>query len=435
MEKAFEIDIVRQVIYQTILQEYIKNPDDFIGRKDQIALTSFYEHLLSNEEIDRYVETVRDLNNQQNRTGLIANGIIVEPSNPTITNLNQCDIIPLEFTLNFRCTLANRDKVRYTLNNVITVLKGRKQDVAEFDNGKLFLVGTMGNNVNGSPTIESGDFIGALPLGQSLDTWINNTITSLSQNYLFTANVFEDGSYLYFETIGGKLAVAVYEYDSENQTYVWHERQESSDYPNIIFPPEHNSFVKWKVSLSFDSFRCTEPRTLNAEDYCDLIFGGSATIVSQYVLLGNELTKLSIKKHGVKTATGLDTTLTNGVNYYLEPLETPSGNNASTTANQLISNKFFTNSHTDGLTITRQYTFVMDSNIGLLKDLFLYARYGIQNNIAPNLLYKVTEYFSAWGIVNVYEKLCKIVENIDIENNESDVMTISLVFQLQGDND
>ena len=76
MTRAFEIDFVRQVIYQTLLKEHNEHPTDFIGGVNELALTSFYEHLLSNEEIDRYIETVRDLNDQQNRTGLIANGTI-----------------------------------------------------------------------------------------------------------------------------------------------------------------------------------------------------------------------------------------------------------------------------------------------------------------------------------------------------------------------
>ena len=433
MEKAFEIDVIRQIVEQLMLQEHIKNPY-FIGGKNQLALTSFYEHLASDEEVDRYVKTVRDLTEQQNRMGLLANGVIVAPSSPTITNLNQCTIIPLDFTINFRCTLENRDLLKYSLNNVVRILKGRKQDICEFDNGKLFLVGTLGNNVNGNPQIRNGDFIGVLPNtnpATTVNTFITNRQSDLITNYGFESEVLTTvGSYLYYEEqSSGKLKVAVLTSDNG-----WQPQVESNDYPNIIFPPEHNSFTKWKVSMSFDSTRCSEPRTLNSKDLCDLSLGGSATIVSENVMLGNELTKLSISKVGYKSSSGLVAS-TDTTKYWLEPLEMPSGNGASTIANQLTSNKFITNSHTDGLTISRQYSFVCDKSINLLKELFMYARYGVQTSITPNLIYEVNEIFSAWGNVDLITTKMRITNDIDIENNESDVLTISLPMQVQGDND
>lgn len=444
MNKAFEIDYIRQIIIQTLQKEHNENPN-YIGGDNQVRLTSFYEHLASDDEVDRYVATVRDLTNQQNRLGLIANGVILAPSNPTITNLNQCTIIPLEFTINFRCTLANRDILKGTLDNVVSILKGRKQDIAELDNGKLFMVGTLGNNINGTPLIRNGDFIGSYTPSETLtlDTFIDNKILDLQQNKGFYTYSKQVNNYLYYEdTNDNQLKVAVVKYDEESETNVWYPQLETKDYPNIIFPSQHNSFKKWKVSLSFDSFRCSEPRTLNANEFCDLSFGGSATIVSESVMLGNELTKLSIKKVGYKSASGLvassDTT-----NYWLEPLEMPSGNGASTIANQLNSNKFITNSHTDGLTISRQYSFVYDYSIPLLKQLFNYARYGtfnttinnVQYTITPNMIYEVGELFSEWGNVELIKSNTRIVEDIDIENNENDILTITLPMQLQGDND
>lgn len=433
MERAFEIDVIRQIVEQLMLQEHIKNPY-FIGGKNQLALTSFYEHLASDEEVDRYVKTVRDLTEQQNRMGLLANGVIVAPSSPTITNLNQCTIIPLDFTINFRCTLENRDLLKYSLNNVVRILKGRKQDICEFDNGKLFLVGTLGNNVNGNPQIRNGDFIG-ISSEDDIDTYIKGVISDLVDYKGFEVYNNVEGNYLYFEDIDThQLKVAILEYDTDNEIFVWNPQVQSNNYPNVIFPPEHNSFTKWKVSISFDSTRCSEPRTLNSKELCDLSLGGSATIVSRSVLLGNELTKLYIKKYGIKNASGF-TQNSDTTKYWLEPLEMPSGNGASTTPNQLISNAFVTNSHTDGMTISRQYSFVYDYSIGLLKELYEYSRYGIQTHITPNLIYEVCEVFSSWGVVDLYTRYFKVVEDIEVENNESDVVTISMPLQLQGDND
>ena len=428
MAQAFEIDFIRQIIIQTLQKEHINNPSKYIGSDNQIRLTSFYEHLASDEEVDRYVETVRDLTNQQNRTGLIANGVIVAPSNPTITNLNQCTIIPLEFSLNFRCTLADRDIVKESLNNMVSILKGRKHDIAEFDNGQLFLVGTIGNNSVGAPQIRNGDFIGKKIVGPGLDGFIKSKINTLATTYSFINNA---DKYLYYEEALSKvLKVAVLKNGN------WYEQVESEDYPDIIFPPAHTSFKKWKLSMSFDSFHCQEPRTLNANDYCDLSFGGSATLASEKVLLGNEITKVGIMFNYVQTSSGKSTY--NHTTYpmdWIEPLDISSGNIASTIENQLHSNNFVTNTHTDGLSIRREYTFVCDLSITMINRFFKYARYKSDTVITPNIVYLVREVISSWGQVNVYDSNARIIETIEINNNESDVMTITLPLQIQGEND
>ena len=36
MTNAFEIDFVRQAIYQTLLQEHLKNPNEYIGGENEL---------------------------------------------------------------------------------------------------------------------------------------------------------------------------------------------------------------------------------------------------------------------------------------------------------------------------------------------------------------------------------------------------------------
>lgn len=437
MEKTFAIDYVRQTIVQTLLQEYIKNPTKYIGNPNDLSLISFYEHLETEEEVDRFVKTVNDLANQQNRLKLIANGVILTPTNPTITNLNQCDIIPLEFTVSFRCTLEDRDKLLETLHHMVKVLKGRKQDIAELDTGKLFMVGTLGNNINGKPQVRNGDFIGTIPASPltTVDEYISGKITALVNLKGFENRTFVVGDYLYFEDIDGKLKVAVYEYDEDSEENKWFTKNETGDYPNIIFPPAHSSFNKYSVSMSFDSERCNEPRTLNSKNYCELSFGGSATIVSASVMLGNQIAKLGIKRYKVvKSDDGTSDTTFDDAYTWLEPLEMPSGNSAETQMSQLMSNKFVNNSHTDSIAITNQYTFVIDESINLLKQFFKYSRYGIQTYITPNIIYYVVEMLTKWGDVEYNEFKAKIIESVDIEQTESDTLTITLPMQIQGDN-
>ena len=444
MTKAFSIDFIRQLISQTLLEENIKYPTQYIGNENQVRLTSFYEHLASDDEVNRFVETVRDLTNQQNRTGLIANGIIFTPENPTITNVNKATIIPLSFTMNFRCKLADRDLVLETLNNAVSILKGRKWDIAEFDNGKLFKVGTIANNVNGEPLIFNNDFLG----GEIVDTELGfqesmeNVISYYSSkgiNYVYASthrrmNFYYQGS--------GKLKVGIGLYDAnQNKWLYYRDIQPNEAYSSIIFPPQHNSFTKWCVSMSFDSFKCSEPRTLNANDYCDISFGGSATISSANVVLGNQLTKVGILRDKIVTSDNGSTDYDfNETSYnWLEPLELPSGNNPDTQVNSLLKNNFLNNSHTNSINVTNEYTFICDDEDTFLNMLFKYGRYGIQREndaytITPNTIFKVKEIWSKWGVVNVYEYSAKISGSIDIDNTESDTLTITLPLQTQGEN-
>ena len=548
--RSFPIDFVRQVIEQTLLEEKIKEPNKYFGGDSQVKLFSFYEQLQKDDEVNRYVEIYRDLTEQQNRTGLIMNGTIIAPENPTITNVNQCLIIPMSFTCNFRVKLKDRDMALDTINNLIGVLKGRKQDVAEFYDGRLFKVGTMGNRINGTPDIENGDFIGwQNSPNQTVNTaFIKSLITSITSKG-FNNNISENKGYCYLAVIGGHdyylktvvrqkgevdledvyiedihydgmeirtvngyvhfqsvdtfsyvpsindfVANIVVEDENHYETkqvvctvrdeedlsldsdghivgtaYFEFELIESEwDFPTIscsvddlysqpqvddykvleddghttdvIFCPSDQNFYRYKLSMSFDSIRCDEPRTLNAEEYCVISFGGSATLVSKEVALGNDLVKVAAKRTKIKA--NPDITISDN-NWWLEPLELPSGNSADTQVNQLLSNKFITNTHTDSLTIALQYTFILDKSIGIIKNWFDYARYGKQadgtniaytNGITPNMIYEITEIWSSWGEVEVNTFKAKIVESIDIENTESDTLTITIPFQVQGDN-
>ena len=441
--KSFPLDFIRQIIEQTLLEEHHKNPTKYFGGANQVNLFSFYEQLQKDEEVNRYVEIYNDLVNQQNRTGLIMNGVLLSPENPTITNLNQCLIIPMTFTGTFRCKIGDRDLVLETINHMIELLKGRKVDVAELNNGTLFKVGTMANNVNGSPYYTNGDFIGYKPYMSgssilSLDSYMTNRLNALTTQGLTNVATYPQWFYYGNQSSTGVYSLSVAYKEDNNST--WTKIVDDGSYSDVIFPQENTSFTPYKVSLSFDSIRVDEPRTLNGNEYCNISFGGSATIVSKDVLLGNELTKLGIKKTKIVAST--DITIT-GTQYWLEPLELPSGANAGTQVSQLLSNKFITNSHTDNLTISNQYTFMLDMSVDLLKQWFKYARYGTQangttitydNGITPNMIYEIKEIWSSWGNVDICTFNAKIVESIDIENTESDSLTISIPFQVQGVN-
>lgn len=436
--KTFPIDFIRQVIEQTLEEEHNREPKKYFGGKSQVNLMSFYEQLQKDAEVDRYVDIYNDLVDQQNRTGLIMNGTIIAPENPTITNLNNCLIIPMTFTCSFRVKLGNRDSAIETINNLFDILKGRKRDIAYFENGQLFMVGTMANNVKGQPRIESGSFIGSYNQIIILNAWLNSTINSLVNNYGLLP-LIGIGDYVFVEDYtGGQHRLKTIKITQISPSY---EGEFVTSKDSGIFVAPNIDFEKYKISLSFDSLRCDEPRILNGNEDCIISFGGSATIVSNGVKLGNDLTKLGIAKKKIKATEDIEI---NGNIRWLEPLEIPSGNNANTKINQLISNKFISNSHTNSLGISLQYTFIVDETISLIKQWFEYGRYGIQangttipyaNGITPNMIYEVKEIWSSWGQIDIKTFLAKIVESIDIESTESDTLTISIPLQIQGEND
>ena len=443
MIHGFPIDFIRQALEQTLLEQHKSNPDLF-GGKDQVNIFSLYEQLAKGDDVDRYVENLREIADQQNKTDLILNGVLLAPTNPTITNLYSCTNIPMEWVCSLRCTLANRDQALGTLNNLIEELKGSKVDIAELKcvsekygtAYKPFVVGTIGHN-EGEPQLKIGDYIGDFDLA----TDIPYRLDALAEQGLYNQGQPNEGDWYYAGELkenGETLRVAYF----DGETWVFLE--DDGTYPEIIFPPEHADFKKYKLSMSCEAIRCDEPYTLNGEEYVKISFGGSATLTNYSVLFGNDLVKVCIEKYGIKLKTG-DIVYNPTNKYWLEPLEMPSSNDPNTRINQLVSNNFKSNTHTDAIALTLQYTFLLDLNIKLLEQWFEYGRYGTTNvgdsvgssyyAMSPNIIYKVTEYWSYWGNVRIRDVKAKISNSIDIEDTESDTMTVGVVMQIQGDND
>ena len=433
----FPIEFVRQLIEQTLLEEHIKNPTKYFGGKNDVSLMSFYEQLQKEDEVNRYVKVYNDLVDQQNRTGLIMNGTIIAPENPTITNLYKHTIIPMSFTCSFRVRLADRDKAVQTINHLINLLKGRKFDIAEFTNNEIFKVGTIGNY--NKTTIQSGDFIGGGY--ESGETDINTFMTAKATYYSnrgFSLPTSIGNWYYFMDDVNDCLWVV-----RRKEGGTWEALLNDGTYADVVYPPSSPiTQTKYKLSVSCDSVRCDEPRNLNHDEYCVISFGGSATLCDESVRMGNDLVKVGIRKSKVITADGNLQPPSNWT--YLEPLELPSGNNANTMLNQLKSNNFINNSYTDGLNISLQYTFILSKDYELMNQWFNYARYGIQgtnttnshyaDGVCPNMIYEIDETYSSWGVVEQKLFKAKIVESIDIENTESDTMTITIPFQVQGEN-
>ena len=452
--RTFPIEFIRVALEQTLLEEKIKN-NYLFGGKNEFEIISLYRELVEQEDVDRFKQTFQDLAKQQNRSGLIGNGILLAPENPTITNLYSSLIVPMVFNLNVRVAPENRDQMLDTLYNLIETLKGRKVDVAQLKcrdcNNQVvyipFCVGTLGEELdsNNQVCLFNGAFLGELittshtipPTPIPIFTAVNNLLTSLRTNGVNIPNNYEPeiDTWFYVEN-NGQIKVLAPTFNNGGIFTGWQLLEDDKTRGDIIFPPTHTEFEKYKLSFSFDSIRCDEPRTLTAKEYCNLTLGGSATLVNNGVAFGNDLLRIGFTKKMIKG--NPDVTFNNATKTWLEPLEMPSGSNANTNPNNLISNKMITNTHTDALALTLQYTFILDKNVPLLRQWYDYGRYGTQgitaSDISPNMIYEINEFWCSWGDIENKNVNAKIVESIDIENTESDTLTLGLTFQLQGAN-
>lgn len=433
MIKGFPIEYIAQLIRQTLFKEKTRNKTLF-GGDSEVKVFASFEQLKTAEEVDRFVGTQRKISNQQNRTDLIMNGVVTTGENPTITNLNKGCIIPMSFACGFRVSLVDKDNAIETINNMISKLKGRKRDIARFEDGTILEVGTLGNSFeNNGLYVRNGDFLGTYI--EEYD--INTTMVSIINNLISLGFNTTHLSWCYLKGVEtGKMSVVMKKV--EGMTPVWRVVVSDSD-KEIIFPPANQTFEQYKISLAFDSIRLDEPTNLNGKEYCVLSFGGNATICNHTAKLGNDLVKVGIKRTTIKG--GTDVTISEDY-HWLEPLEMPSGNSADTQMNQLISSAFINKSHTDSITLSLEYTFVVDESDTLIEQWFDYARYGIQANgttitytqgITPNMIYKVREVWSSWGKVKIVEFNTKLGESLDIENTESDILSIKVPMQIQGD--
>ena len=288
-------------------------------------------------------------------------------------------------------------------------------------------------NIVGVPKISKGDFLGIVggdvyPTLQNLALAIKNII--VTQN---GGEWFNNGDYFYYEE-NGIIKVGHYLIVEGVETYAQAIDDSEID---ILIPPAHTSFTKYKVSISFDAIRIDEPRVLNAEEYCTITIGGSGTVVNASVSLGNDISMVSIQKYRINAKPIINLSSTSV--YYLEPLEIPSGLGIANEISQLTSNNFLQNRHNSGINPQINYSFILDKRINLLKQFYKYARYGIVaknsteyvSGISPNMIFKIKEYTCSWGEYEINEFYAKASDNIGIDNTESDTITLALQFEIQ----
>ena len=244
MIKGFPIEYMAQVIRQTLYKQKSNNHNLF-GGDNEVKVFASFEQLKTEEEVDRFVSTQRKVTDQQNRTDTIMNGVITTGENPTITNLSKGCIIPMSFSCGFRVRLGDKDNALETINNMISKLKGRKRDIARFEDGTILEVGTLGNSYEDDGlVVHNGDFLGTYFEEQSITSQMNDTILPRLNTLGFDTTHF---SWCYLKgNDNGYMVVAM-----RGLRDIW-AIVESDPIRNIIFPPkkENNSpSLTWKLKL------------------------------------------------------------------------------------------------------------------------------------------------------------------------------------------
>lgn len=420
MIKTFQVDYVRAVLEYGLSM----NNRETMFNDNDIRLISFFEHLASDDEVNRYVETYNDLISQQNRQHEIGVGIVGITSIPEITNIRSAYISPFGWSCIIRSTLENRDKMIESIYNVFENLKGRKIDIAELKSGKLVCVGTMFSDIDtetNSPMIKANDYIGVVSKESIFDTFSDKFRALL---YGYTESMpttpvikLENEDYLYCD-FEGKLTRVICR--KVEDTFVF----------SIDETFEREEYKKYKLAISFDDATMEQPYTLDSNEYCEISFNGQATLCDHNVRLNKDIVRTAIKRLEIK---GTTPHIYNDEYTWLETLENDSDLATNQITEQLRSNFFKQSSHTDSINPTIQFTFVLDENIELLNNLYNYARYGecSIDTITPNIEYELVELKSYWGNFVEKVKVAKLNNNIGVNTNENGTITLTLTFSIE----
>jgi hypothetical protein len=377
-----------------------------------IFLASFYEQIQDDQQIERYVETIKELlalqNREKSESNYKAMGIIAQSGNAEIINIKQNYISPLEYQARFDIELSDRDYVLGKLKTLINDLRGRKFDMLLGVSGKAYTT-EQPLSFNGvKPVMRNNMFV-----SYSADyNWQTSSdfIPDLKDTYHFEALpyvVYMDGgdgdtlSGLYKLTIG--YAGGVHSLSS--------------------FQKLENSFTRYKLSLSFDGIQSQEPYINNGVDRVFLFFGGSATVVEANVSLGNDIILHTIQ-------VGKNT----GTIFTVEPTEIPASLSVSDDTFQTYANGYRTQDRNLAIGNKMAYSFIYDNTNALYNDLYIYSRFGTNAGTAlvpgyAQQVFTIKEYRYSFGVAVINTFFAKLGD-VATSNTNGDVMTLSVNLKI-----
>jgi hypothetical protein len=388
---------------------------------NSIFLASFYEQIQDEEQITRYVDSIKELialqNSEKSKSGYKAMGIISQSGSADILNIKQNYIVPLEYDVRLDIEITDRDYVLGKIKQLIDDLRGRKFDVIQLVSGQVVVPVT--------PTIVTSNdkmvFTNNILIGQTATTTPNGE-TQKSELIADILNRFQvdiGTTYTFYQlnTLPGstiELLRRTLLRSTVGDTTI-NILSDVTDLGDVI--------SRNKISMSFNGIQSQEPYINNGVDRVFLFFGGSATIVDNNVTLGNDIITTTIQK-GKNTGTIFTvepTELTGSLDVSDDTFQTWANGYQSTDRNMAIANKV-------------SYSFVFDRSNTFYEELYKYGRYGAGAG-SPSVVglaqieLTVKEYRYSFGVLTI-DKFYAKLGSVNTQNTNGDVMTISILLKV-----
>jgi hypothetical protein len=379
---------------------------------NSIFLASFYEQIQDEEQITRYVDSIKELialqNSEKSKSGYKAMGIISQSGSADILNIKQNYIVPLEYDVRLDIEITDRDYVLGKIKQLIDDLRGRKFDVIQLVSGQVVIPVTPTINTSTDKIILANNvLIGTTsypsPNGSTEKTAVINDINSRFQFDLsVTYTIYQINN-----PASNVLQLLSRTFQKVGSTNIL------SDVTVIGTIESQN-----KISMSFNGIQSQEPYINNGVDRVFLFFGGSATIVDNNVTLGNDIITTTIQK-------GKDT----GTIFAVEPTELTGSLDVSDDTFQTWANGYQSIDRNMAIANKVSYSFVFDRNNTFYEELYKYGRYGFGSGSLAQIILTVKEYRYSFGVLTI-DKFYAKLGSVNTQNTNGDVMTISILLKV-----
>ena len=399
--EVYEIDLVR-----ALFANKLNDPTIF--------LASFYEQIQDQEQITRYVDTIKDLialqNREKSESDYKAMGIIAQAGDSEILNIKTNYIVPTNYSARFDIELADRDYVLGKIKALINDLRGRKFEVIQLANGSYvfphlptidtatdkiivnqtsflpqvnWTLFTPSTNLDITNPANDATLISDIVSQHVIPNTMNWTFYFIYNNKLWTRRISRTGASSY------TMTSAVEVDDIEGQ---------------------------YKLSISFNGVQSQEPYINNGLDRVYLFFGGNVTITDSNVMLGNDIVQTTIQ-------VGKDT----GTIFNVEPNEIPASLALDTDGYGEWGTGYRGKERIIGVANKLSYSFIYDTTIALYNDLYRYSRFGSLADTYANQTFTLKEYRYSYGKLVIDKFYAKLGE-ITTQNTNGDVMMLSVAF-------
>lgn len=384
---------------------------------NSIFLASFYEQLQDDQQISRYVDTIKELlalqNREQTESSFKAMGIIAQSGSAEIINIKSSYISPLEYQARFDIQLNDRDYVLGKLKTLIDDLRGRKFDLIQLTNNTIYIpaIPTISPST-GLIALQNNILISPIATVSPNDGGIK---TAIINDILAKYSIVLGTTY----TIRQINSPASNDFQLLQRTFV-RVSIGGGSFVNTLSDSTDIGTIdeRYKISLSFNGIQSQEPYINNGVDRVFIFFSGSATIVESKVSLGNDIVLNTIQ-------VGYE----EGTIFTVEPTEIPASLSVSDDTFQTYGNGYRTTDRNLAIGNKMAYSFIYDNTISLFNDLYTYARFGTNADTYAQQVFTIKEYRYAFGVATINTFFAKLGD-VATTNTNGDVITISVNFKV-----